>query len=77
MQLVDIPSPGWISNGHLLRQEAYKAINTARVRADITKDEATTGQDLRDFFLACAALCPLPKQPEPEPKAKPAKKETA
>lgn len=73
MQLVDIPSPGFISNGHTLRQEAFKAINTCRVRADVTKGEATTGKDLRDFFLACAALCPLPIQPE----AKKAKKETA
>ena len=68
MQLHNVPSPGFIANGHSLRQEAYKAINTARVRADITNGTATTGADLRDFFLECAKLCPVPATAKKEPK---------
>lgn len=59
MQIVDIPSPGFVSNGTILRREAYKAINTARTMSDLTKGQATTGVDLRAFFLACAELCPV------------------
>ncbi len=60
MQLVDLPSPGFVSNGWKLRQEAYKAINTARIRDGVTEGAAVTGQELREFFLGCAALCPQP-----------------
>lgn len=70
MQLHDLQSPGFVSNGHRLRLEAFRAINVARVQADITKGAATTGKDLRAFFLACAELCP---QPATEPASAPAK----
>jgi hypothetical protein len=59
MQLDDLPSPGYVSNGTTLLKEAYKAIQYARVQADVVPG-TDTGAVLRNFFLACAEKCPVP-----------------
>jgi hypothetical protein len=64
MQIDDLPSPGFVPGAHALRVEAFKAINSARVREDVTKGQADTGEKLREFFLACAEKCPRLVQPE-------------
>lgn len=56
MKLTDVPSPGIISNGFKLRQEALKALNTAQVQASLSGGQSLVGPNLEAFFLACAKL---------------------
>lgn len=68
MILENVPSPGWVSNGVVLRKEVTKAISIAEIQGDLSPG-STHAADLRAFFLACAALCPV-KEKEKEKKAK-------
>ena len=67
MILENVPSPGWISNGTVLRKEVTKAISIAEIQGDLSPD-STHSADLRAFFLACAELCPVKPKPKKEPK---------
>lgn len=62
MKLDDMPSPGLISNGHQLRQEAWKAVSRAEVNLSLSPT-STTGEDLKAFFLELASKCPVREQP--------------
>lgn len=69
MTINDLPSPGYLPNGQLLRKEVYKALGQARTQHDLTRGESSTGADLKAFLIACAALCPTPvKTTKKEPK---------
>lgn len=57
MQLQDMPTPGAIPNGHPLVREVFKAINFARVQADLNP-ESTAGRDLAKFLVDAAKFCP-------------------
>lgn len=60
MTLNDLPSPGYLSNGVLLRKEVFRALSAARIQFDLTSGESKTGADLKAFLIACAELCPVP-----------------
>lgn len=52
----NLPSPGAISNGFLLRREAAKAISNAEIVASRTPGGKTAGaKSLQTFFTGCAA----------------------
>lgn len=52
----DIKSPGYLSNGVVLRQQAYKAISYADIMSNQSPD-STTAAVLAEFFEDCAAKC--------------------
>jgi hypothetical protein len=62
MKLTDIPSPGLVSNGPLLRSEALKALNYSLIQRDLSP-ESDSAKVLQAFFTACAdALKPKKKE---------------
>lgn len=69
MTLDELKSPGYVANGQTLRKEAFKALGIAITQHDLTGGNATTGADLKAFFLDCADRCPVPQsKPKKEPK---------
>lgn len=54
----DLKTPGFIPNSIKLVQEAYKAISYAEIMASKSPDTDTPAR-LREFFLDCAAKCPV------------------
>jgi hypothetical protein len=68
MTIDELKSPGYVSNGHILRKEAFRALGIAANQHDLTGGEATTGADLKAFFLDCAERCPVKVSPKKESK---------
>lgn len=64
----DLPSPGYLTNGPALHREVYKAINQARIQADLTGGESSCGADLKAFLKAAAEFLPAAKTTRKEPK---------
>lgn len=56
MNLQNLPTPGFLSNGYNLRQQAASAISTVEITAARTPGGLTSGANrLHTFFTACAA----------------------
>jgi hypothetical protein len=53
MQVDDLLSPGFVSNAHKLRTEAWKAISYARTQADLTEHRSDCAGELAAFFKDC------------------------
>lgn len=67
MTLDELKSPGYVSNGVVLRKEAFRAIGYAANQLDMNPS-STTGADLKAFFLDCAARCAVKAPPKKETK---------
>jgi hypothetical protein len=62
MRIENLPSPGFLSNSTALRREACSAISKAEIQLDLSP-ESDIADNLREFFLACAAACPGTQKP--------------
>lgn len=62
MLIENLPSPGFLSNSTTLRREACSAISKAEIQLDLSPESAIS-EELREFFLACAAACPGTPKP--------------